>query len=111
MCLDINNLYGWAICEPLSYNGFRWVDDITNFDPMTIPDDSEDGYILQVDLEFPRKLHDLHKDFPFTAEHRKPPGSKLNKLMTTIHDKSGYTIHYHNLKQALANGLVLKKNT
>lgn len=109
MYLDVNNLYGWAMCEPLPYDGFRWVDDITNFDPMTIPDDSEDGYILQVDLEYPRKLHDLHKDFPFAAEHRKPPGSKLNKLMTTLHDKSGYTIHYRNLKQALANGLVLKK--
>ncbi|XP_066157689.1 uncharacterized protein, partial [Euwallacea fornicatus] len=44
--LDVNNLYGKAMCEPLPYGGFEWIED-TNFDVLTIPDDSPVGYILQ----------------------------------------------------------------
>ncbi|XP_057656772.1 uncharacterized protein LOC130894170 [Diorhabda carinulata] len=106
--LDVNNLYGWAMCKPLPYGGFEWLDN-ENFDVMSVADNSSVGYILQVDLEYPHELHDLHRDFPFAPEHRKPVGSNYSKLMTTLYCKKEYTVHYRNLKQMLANGLKIKK--
>ena len=107
--LDANNLYGWAQCEPLPYGGFKWIDDVENFDVTAIPNDSPVGYFLEVDLHYPESLHDKHADLPLCAEHRVPPGSKLPKLMTTLYDKEKYVLHYRNLKMALANGLQLTK--
>ncbi|XP_072377765.1 uncharacterized protein [Diabrotica undecimpunctata] len=117
--LDVNNLYGWAMSEALPIGGFKWIEDVTKFgvgnlpeghiDIMSIQDDAKEGYFFQVDLEYPRELHDKHKDFPFAAEHRIPPGSKLAKLIPTLYHKTKYIMHYRNLKQALANGLILTK--
>ncbi|XP_011705570.1 PREDICTED: uncharacterized protein LOC105460772, partial [Wasmannia auropunctata] len=54
MYYDVNNLYGWAMCQPLPYADFRWVDDAENFDWGAIASDSPTGYILEVDLEYPQ---------------------------------------------------------
>uniref|UniRef100_A0A6P7GNF2 Uncharacterized protein LOC114340200 isoform X1 n=1 Tax=Diabrotica virgifera virgifera TaxID=50390 RepID=A0A6P7GNF2_DIAVI len=105
--VDVNNLYGWAMSQPLPISNFKWVD--TNIDVTGISDDSLFGYICEVDIEYPQYLHDLHKDFPFCSEHQIPPGSKLPKLMTTLSDKKNYIIHYRALKQAIAYGLVVTK--
>nr|CAI5852894.1 unnamed protein product [Callosobruchus analis] len=69
MYFDINNQYGKSMIEFLPHGGFEWVDDIKNFDVTTIPDDAEEGYILEVDLDYPKHLHDIHKDIPFCAQH------------------------------------------
>ncbi|XP_050503513.1 uncharacterized protein LOC126891048 [Diabrotica virgifera virgifera] len=89
MYFDVNNLYGWAMGEPLPYGGFEWMD-AKDIDVMSVPDDSPVGYMLQVDLDYPRQLHDLHSDFPFAAEHRKALGSNHTKLMTTLYNKKEY---------------------
>ncbi|XP_066157649.1 uncharacterized protein [Euwallacea fornicatus] len=107
--LDVNNLYGWAMCQYLPYDNFEWIEDFTNFNIWEISDTSELGYILEVDLEYPSDIHDLHKDLPFCPEHKAPPDSKLPKLLTTLSSKIKYVIHYRNLKQALENGLKLVK--
>ncbi|CAG9825653.1 unnamed protein product [Phaedon cochleariae] len=52
---------------------------------------------------------DLHKDFSFCAIHRKPPGSKMAKLLTTLNHEKEYIIHYVDLNKASANGLKLTK--
>ena len=101
---DVNNLYGWAMTEPLPLGKFQWVENI-NSDILETDDNSPTGYILEVDLEYPEMLHDAHKDLPFCAEHRAPPGSKQKKLMTTLYNKERYVIHYRALKQALKHGL------
>ncbi|KAL7307441.1 hypothetical protein TKK_0000620 [Trichogramma kaykai] len=71
--------------------------------------DPNTGYILEVDLEYPKKLHDKHKDLPFCPEHRVPEGGKIKKLMATLYDKKNHVIHYRALKQAVDGGLVVKK--
>lgn len=108
---DVNNQYGWAMSQYLPYEGFKWVYDVQNFNVNSIPDDSNEGYILEVDLVYPSELQDLQSDLPFCPEHISTPNSKESKLMATVKDKYRYVTHYKNLKDDLENGLILKKNS
>ena len=107
---DINNMYGAGMSELLPTGGFEWVP-CEQFYALNIPnlsDESEVGYILEVDIEYPFELHELHKDLPMCPEHMIPPGSKNSKLMTTLFDKTRYVIHYQTLKKCIKRGLRLK---
>ncbi|CAB0030980.1 unnamed protein product [Trichogramma brassicae] len=106
MYYDVNNLYGWAMAQYLPYGGFEWAD---AKDYLTLPEDSEYGYILEVDLEYPESLHDSHKDLPLCPEHACPPGSKQRKLLTTLKTKHKYVIHYRSLQQAIRLGVQVTK--
>ena len=77
-------------------------DFIKNYD-----EDSNKGYILEVDVEYPKDLHDLHSDLPFLPERMKI--NKCSKLVCNLYDKNKYVIHIIALKQALNYGLILKK--
>ncbi|RLU17688.1 hypothetical protein DMN91_009924 [Ooceraea biroi] len=109
MYYDVNNLYGWAMCQPLPYSEFRWVDDTSNFDVNVIAPDSSKGYILEVDLEYPQQLHDAHVDLPFCPTRDKPPGKRQDKLLAIVYDKKRYVIHYRNLQQCTRHGLRVTK--
>jgi len=101
MYFDVNNLYGWAVCQLLPYTDFRWVDDMFNFNVMIIPLDSLTGYILEVVLEYPQHLHDVQADLPFYPTRDKPPGKRKDKFLATLYNKKGYVIHYRNLQQCI----------
>lgn len=73
------------MCLYMPYGNFRWAS--TDIAVTTIPDDSETGYILQVDLGYPKDLHDKHKYLPLLPDHIIPKGSKHSKLVTTLSDK------------------------
>lgn len=110
MYYEVNNLYGWAMTEALPYGGFEWV----NLEEQcnifwNVADDHDVGYMLEVDLDYPDEIHDSHKDLPLCPEHRAPPGSKQEKLLTTLNNKQRYVIHYRALQQALKYGLRLVK--
>lgn len=109
--VDANNLYGWAMSQFLPTGGFCWLDqiEIDNFNLESLPDDGSEGYVLEVDVEYPNTLHDQHRDLPFLCERKVPPGSKHPKLLTTLFDKSHYIVHYRVLKQALQYGLKVTK--
>jgi len=109
MYFDVNNLYGFAMCQPLPYKDFQWVDDVTNFNFMNIALDSPTGYILEVDLEYPQYLHDAHTDLPFCPIREKPPGKREEKLLATVCEKKRYVIHYRNLQQCTRCGLRVTK--
>lgn len=67
---DANNLYGEAMIQSLPVSDFKWVDekDLQSFDVMTVQDDTDTGYFLEVDLEYPKELHDLHSDYPLAPK-------------------------------------------
>ena len=77
--LDRNNLYGWAMNEYLPYGGFEWLENIDKFDIMSINEKSLIGYFLEVDLEYPEELHELHNDFPLAPEKRTANSDMLSK--------------------------------
>ncbi|XP_057339448.1 uncharacterized protein LOC130676954 [Microplitis mediator] len=108
MYYDVNNLCGAAMSMPLPKGSFEWVENVDNVDKF-LNDNDDVGYILEVDLEYPEELHELHKYLPLCPEHFTPPESKYSKLSTTLYNKKNYVIHYKNLQQCLELGLSLKK--
>ena len=97
--LDANNLYGWAMSKPLPTHGFKWmkVDELETWELHSC--------ILEVDLEYPKNLHDLHNDYPLAPEQIVV--NKVSKLIPNLGDKKKYVLHYENLKQYLKLGLKL----
>ena len=73
MYLDANNLYEWAMPQCLPTGGFKWLplNQINKLDIHSLDPEAEKGLILEVDLEYPHELHDLHNDYPLAAEKRK----------------------------------------
>ena len=69
--------------------------------------DSDKGYILEVDIKYPKNLLNLYGDLPFLVERKKI--KKCNKLVCNINDKQNYVVHIRPLKQALNHRLILKK--
>ena len=111
--LDANNLYGWAMSKKLPVNGFKWFDTsetsnkinedfIRNYD-----ENNDKGYILEVDVKYPKRLHELHSDLPFLSKRMEV--NKCKKLVCNLFNKKKYVAHINALKQALNHGLKLKK--
>ena len=127
MYLDANNLYGWAMSQKLPEKEFDWLTEqqLQDFDVTQFPDDAETGYILEVDLEYPAEIHDLHNDLPVAPEQRKVGEDELSaystelktklnlkgrpqpKLVPNLYNKTKYVIHYVNLKQYMRLGVRL----
>ena len=107
--VDANNLYGYALGDYLPQNGFKWVPVECYNQVIMTPIESATGYILEVDVEYPEHLHDLHRDLPLCPEHVTAPNGKEKKLMATLYNKKEYVIHYRNLQQCLELGLKVIK--
>ena len=110
--LDANNLYGWAMSQKLPVNNFNWVKNKSKIDEKFIKNDDEDsdkGYILEVDVEYPRRLHDLDSDLTFL--HKRMKIDKCKKLVCNLHDKKKYVVHIKSLKQAQHYGLKIGKGS
>ena len=97
--LDANNLYGWAMIKSLPTHSFKWMK-VSELETL-----ENHSCILEVDLEYPRSLHDLHSDYPLAPEQIKV--NKVDKLIPNLWNKNKYIIHYENLKQYLSLGLKL----
>ena len=65
------------------------------------------GYIFEVDVKYPKRLHELHSDLPFLSERMEV--NKCKKLVCNLFNKKKYVVHINSLKQALNHGLKLKK--
>ena len=107
--LDANNFYGWAMSQKLPVNGFIWIDNdkINKEFIKNYHENDKKGYILEVDIKYPKKLHDLHCDLPFLPGRMEI--NKCKKLVCNLYNKKKYVVHVSTLKQALNHGLKLKK--
>ena len=95
--------------QKLPVNGFKWVKKLSRFNEIFIrmyDENSDKEYFLEVDVDYPKKVFDLHKDLPFLPPKKV---NKTEKLICNIEDKEKYVAHIKVLKQALNHGLVLKK--
>ena len=128
--LDANNLYGLSMIQKLPYRSLKWDDKITEDDIINY-DNGRTGYILEVDLEYPKELHDLHNDYPLAPEimnvkanmlsekqveiyklingRKEPKDEKTNKIILNLNDKNKYVVHIGTLQFYLKHGLKLKK--
>ena len=126
---DANNLYGLSMIQKLPYKNLKWDDTLKEEDIINYKNNNI-GYILEVDLEYPKELHGLHNDYPMAPEvmnvkadmlsdkqieiydflnHTKPTDEKTNKLVLNLNDKEKYVIHIRTLQFYLKQGLKLKK--
>ena len=126
--LDANNLNGWAMSQYLPTSGFRWVDDCQQL-AKTIakqPADGPEGYILEVDLEYPEDLHDAHNSYPLAPERvvvQKEwmsdyqhdhlgvgvAPTEVEKLVPNLRNKDRYVLHYRNLQLYMSLRMRLTK--
>ena len=111
MFLDANNLYGDAMSKKLPTGGFKKLTDREMdilFKNQILQVWERIPCVLEVDLEYPKELHDLHNDYPLCPERVKCDKG-VEKLIPNLRDKTNYVIHYKNLMQCLKLGMKLKK--
>ena len=98
--------------QRLPVNGFEWMEQLSEFDErfIKIYDENNDkGYILLVDIEYSKKLINLHRDLPFLPEKKKVETCK--KLVFNIHNKENYVVHIRALKKSYKSWINTKKST
>ena len=130
MYWDMNNLYGTIMSfDYLPYGGFKFLseEEIKVFDLSSIAENSLIGYVLEVDLEYPKKLHDSHNDYPLCPEKVEVKYDMLSnyckeivnwysikvsgakKLIPNLCDKVKHIDHYKNLQYYFSLGMKLVK--
>ena len=107
MYFDANSFYATAMCEPLSVDEFAWMEEDELLKWEEFVDGEGVGCVLEVDLEYPRELHDFHNDYPLAPESICVGG--VEKLIPNIRDKKRMVLHGKNLQLYLSLGLKLKK--
>ena len=105
--LDANNVYGHAMSQYLPTDGFRFMssEEAEALDLDNLSDESDDGYIYEVDLHYPAELHDMYDDYPLAAESLTinstqslvfPKSIPQKGLTPNLFDKKEYVVHYKN---------------
>ena len=125
--LDKNNLHGWSMSDYLPYGEFEWLKNVDKFDVNSINEKGDIGYFLEVDLEYPDKLHELRNDYPLAPEKLAITNDMLSKyckkiadkydikvgdvkkLIRNLRNKTKYVLHYRNLQLYLSLEVKLVK--
>ena len=127
--LDANNLYGWAMSQPLPTGAFRWEEDcelLTKTIANHPAHDHPEGFILEVDLEYPEDLHNAHNTYPLAPERMVVQKkwmseyqhsllgvgvapTEVEKLVPNLRNKDRYVLHYRNLQLYTSLGMRLTK--
>jgi len=127
--IDANNLYGQAQTSNLPYNNFFWLSRkcYQKYNWAQIDTEGDIGYILEVDLYYPKRLHKNHDNFPLAPENIQIEYQNLSpyakrslfrttqqkkfsdiKLSATFHERKNYIVHFKNLQLYLSLGLELR---
>ena len=103
--LDANNLYGWAMSQPLPVGGFEWMTE----DELSLLIEEMPPYFIETDLEYPIELHDKFSELVPAPDKITPEGSKVEKLAPNLLPKKGYVCHIKNLRLYVKLGVKLVK--
>ena len=107
--LDPNNLYGWAMPKKLPVNGFKWIDNREIVEHVINEGNDNKGYILEVDVKYPKRLHELHSDLPFLSERMKI--DKCNKLVCNLFNKKKIHHTHKYIKTSVKSWIKVKKDS
>jgi len=140
--VDENNQYGKSMMLPLPYKDFEWLDEgeipvsendddnmrmIKELTACSNIEEDHQGYILEVDMDYPDELHDKHNSYPLLPERIEIQGEQYSdyqksclektesdvcvstKLIPTLRDKKKYVLDIRFLKCAMEHGLILRK--
>ena len=120
-------MYGWEISGYLPYGRFKWLKNVDGSDVASIGKKSQIGYILEVDLEYPDEIHELHNDYPLApekyavfddmlsryckkiADEYEIKVGDVKKLIPNLGNKTNYVVHYRNLQLYLSLKMKLSK--
>ena len=102
---DVNNLYQYAMSQKLPGDGFKWVEDLFQFNNK----DNDMGCFLDVDVQYREKLHQLLTKLRLLPERLKI--GKVVELVAIFFYKKEYAVHIRNLRQAQSHGFVLKNSS
>ena len=122
---DATNLYGFAMSKPLPYDDIKFeTENVCLEEILNTPDDSDIGYFLEVDLEYPHNIRQKTKYFPFAPENKSISKDDFGPYMKSIMpknyvshkklicdwtDKRNYLIHYRMLKFYISHGMKIKQ--
>ena len=119
----MNSLYGWRLSEYLPYGEFKWLKNADGFDVNSISEEIPIVYFLEIYLEYPDELHELHNDYPLAQEKLAVSSDMLSKyckeiadkyeikvsdvkkLITNLGNKNKYVLDYRNLQLYLSQGM------
>ena len=90
------------MCQPLPVRKFKWIENVDNLQIMNHPVDGDKGYVVEVDLEYPKKLHKTHNSYPSATErmvvhkewmseyqlHLQKKGNEVEKLVSNLINKN-----------------------
>ena len=122
--IDANNLYGHSMSQMLPYDEIKFDTNVKLEDILNTPDDSDDGYFIEVGLKYPDNKKEKTKNFPFAPVNRKINPDNFNDHMKTIKpdtytqtkelicdwsDEKNYLIHYRMLKFYVRHGMEVVK--
>ena len=108
--------------QPLPICRFQWVNNVDELQIMSHSKDSDEEYILELDLEYPEELHGSHNTYPLAPEQLivqkelmsdnqkglRNDAIEVEKLVPNLMNKSKYVVHYRNLHLYLSLGMKLK---
>jgi hypothetical protein len=137
--LDMNNLYGAGMIAYLPVGDFKWSNDEWGYEYnnelkmqtlnkvgidkiLSLKDDAKKGFLFDVNLHYPKSLHDNHNGYPLAPENKVIKkewlnewqqkdynNTKISKLITSFHDKIEYGVSYRLLKLYIQHGLIITK--
>ena len=121
---DANNLYGHSMSESSPYDEIKSDDNVNLDDILNTLDDSDIGYLIEVDLKYPNNIKEKTKNFPFCPENKKISPDKFSDYMKEVRpdayvqssklicdqfDKQNYLTHYRMLKFYIRHGMIVDK--
>ena len=121
--LDANNLYGYAMTQYLPQSNFKWnTEEWDNDKILSLTNEGTKGYLFDVNIHYPKELHDLHNGYAIAPENKAIEKDMLNtwqqegykessvkKLITSFEDKENYGINYRLLKLYIKLGIKITK--